>query len=468
MEKRKEAQNQNSNKVTAPNFTGKKVTIMGLGLHGGGVEAAKFFIRQGAQVTVTDLRSYADLAPSLHKLKKYKKITYHLLGHQKADFTTADFIWKNPDVVPESPFLRLAQHAHIPLVTDIGIFLSGTKATVIGVTGTRGKSTTTYLIGKFLRTKFSHVYLGGNIRKSTFTFPRHLPRGSFAVLELSSFQLRDLALTGVRLSPQVAILTNILRDHLNKHKNMQEYIAAKQIILKYQRPGNYFFTNPDDAHARKLATRARSRVRFARLPKKLASMVDKNLGKHYRPSVALAVAVARTYGVSDLQIKKILQNFHGLPSRQETIRIFRGIRFINDTTATTPDATIAALERFHHDTTGRLILIAGGQDKKLEFKPLAQTMTRLAGEIIFLPGTATDKLKLLVPAKKTQCAKSMQAAVRMAYRHAHKGDTVLLSPGATSFGLFLNEFDRGDKFVREVRLLKLTLPLTPSCTHVRG
>ena len=215
---------------------------------------------------------------------------------------------------------------------------------------------------------------------------------------------------------------------------------------------------------KKIAGRAPSRVVFPRLPHTMQPVVDKNLGIHYRPSVALAIGVCRHLGVSDASIRSVLKNFYGLPGRQELVAAIKGVRYINDTTATIPEASIAAIKRFSIlAKKARLILIAGGSDKKLIFSEMAEAIGRNVYHLILLPGTATERLRAELAKREkstsrisVQEAGSMAQAVSMAHTLGAKGDYVLLSPGAASFGLFSNEFDRGDQFVEAVKGLQHT------------
>ncbi len=431
---------------------------MGLGLHGGGVGTVKFLHRAGANITVTDLRPRRVLAPSLAILSRYKKIRYVLGRHRRQDILEADFIVKNPGVRPDSFYLRLASKNKIPVTSDLGIFFNYSPATIIGVTGTRGKSTTAFLIWKFLKTKFSRVYLGGNIRKSVLEFLPDLRPGDMVILELSSFQLADLARE--KKSPSLAVFTSLYRDHLNWHKSMSDYVKAKAVIFKFQKPSDYLFANPADKAVRQLIKSAPSRKILPRLSLPLKKIVKQNLGQHYEPAVALAAAIAKHFNVSISSVEKILQNFRGLAERQQKIATVRGVTFIDDTTATSPDAALAALKRFRALAgKKKLILIGGGQDKNLDFRKFSAAIKRKTDLIIFLPGTATRiiRKKLLAsrfPASQIREAKSMAHAVRLAYEFARRGDIVLLSPGAASFGLFLNEFDRGKQFIKAVKNLR--------------
>lgn len=442
---------------------------MGLGLHGGGVGTIRFLVRHGARVMVTDLRSRVTLAPSLRKLAGSKSIQYVLGRHRKQDFLAADVIIKNPGVPAASPYLKLARARGIPITTDIGIFFKMCPATVIGVSGTRGKSTTAHLIWKFLSAltpslhsspvgqkrdgRRRRVFLGGNIRISVLEFAEKLHKDDVVVLELSSFQLEDIVED--RVSPQIAVLTNIFRDHLNRHRTMRGYLAAKKILFQFQKSHDYLFLNPHDPMLRRAARHAPSQVVRPALQKRFRSLVRKNLGAHYEMSVALAVAVARHFGVPFIKIEKVLQRFHGLEGRQEHIGRMQGVTIINDTTATIPEAAAAAIVRFR-PLAKRIILIAGGSDKKLQFVSFAHAIKKDVDFLILLPGTATAQLKRALhychyPESAIHEARTMQEAVRVARARADTGGYLLLSPGAASFGLFQNEFDRGEQFKKAVK-----------------
>ena len=452
---------------TGYTFDGKRVLVMGLGLHGGGLGAVKFLLDQGARVTVTDRRNTKDLLRPIRELesyakkKKYDSIRFVIGTHRKKDFTAADYIVKNPGVRPDSPYLRASRKKGIPILSDITLFFSSCPAPAIGVTGTRGKSTTAYLIAEFLKknSRFRRVWLGGNIRRSVLEFLPRVKTGDIVVLELSSFQLMDLG--EIRKSPSIAVFTNLLNDHLNWHRTASEYARAKSLIFAFQKPGDCVFIPSGDAALSRLVKRAKSHINRVSLPHEFARVVSQNIGSHYISSAGLAVAVARHYKVPLVRIRAVLKRFKGMPSRQEEICVLRGIHFVNDTTATIPDAAIAALERFSAISArrgGKVILIAGGSDKKLQFRRFMQIAKRRAKRVIFLPGDATRGMRrelrrLAAPGLPVFYASSMPEAVRIAAAHASRGDTVLLSPGAASFGLFLNEFDRGEAFVHAVNRL---------------
>lgn len=463
-------------------FKNKKVTIMGLGLHGGGVGVAKFFCRQGTKVLVTDLKTKEQLQESLMKLKGFP-IKYVLGRHRKEDFIDTDFIIKNPAVPKNSPFLEIARKHKIPIETDVNIFFKLCNAPIIGITGTKGKSTVATLIYKLLKTKYQNVVLAGNIGVSPLEFLSRIDRKTKVVLELSSFELEDL-----KKSPKAAVITAIYPDHLDRYKDLKDYLEAKKIIFKYQKKGDILVLNYDNPKTRKLSLYAPSRVyffssRFSPKEKQLERFAcflkDENIfygsekkpicsmknlklyGEHNISNIFAAVSVAKIFKISSANIKKVLSDFRGVSSRMEFIRKTKGVKYFNDTTATIPDAVKMAIRVFSQRfPSSKIFLIAGGQDKKLNYEDLAKEIQKKVSYLILLPGTASAKLEtalksLSVPKKiKILLADSMENAVKKSSIIAEKGDIVLLSPGAASFNLFKNEFDRGEQFINFVKRIK--------------
>ncbi len=492
-------------------FKNKSVTVMGLGLYekGTGIEAVKFFLRQGAIVTVTDVRSAKDLAESVEEVVRYynklpklrnpsqppltlrggekRKLTFILGKHREEDFKNADVVFQNPSVPAESPYLRITAKHGVPIVNDWSLFLSRhTPKLFIGVTGTRGKSTTTALIYEML--KFEHspiprnrrmaskVWLAGNLGVSPLAFIDEY-RGEPIVAELSSWLLHHFP--AVKKSPTIAVVTNIMDDHMDKYKSVKEYIADKEHILRFQKKSDVAVLNYDNDVTLKMGKRVSGRVVWFSVKKHVPRWVplEKILlqGEHNRANALAAACAAEAAGVSRVHIMDVLKTFKGLPNRLQLVRTVRGIQYYNDTTATTPDATIAALKVLgvRGQVSGaqnlkpktwnlkpRIVLIAGGADKKLEYRELAKYVKQYCKAVVLLPGTATAKLKKEVSTAMAgqagvRCqvseAHTMRAAVKKAHLLAQEGDVVLLSPGAASFGLFKNEFDRGDQFVDAVK-----------------
>ena len=448
-------------------FKNKKVVVMGLGLHGGGVGTAKFFCQQKAKVLVTDLKTKEQLKESIRKLRSLP-VKYVLGRHRKEDFINADLIVKNPDVSGNSVYLKAARKNRVPIETDISLFFKLSRADIIGVTGTKGKSTVATLAFLLLKRKFPKTLLAGNIGTSPLEILSKGGRGAKVILELSSFALEDL-----ERSPSIAVITNIFPDHLNRYKNMNDYIKAKKAIFQHQKKKDILVLNHDNLPTREFSSFAKSKVYFYSRKtrtsgcflrdKKIFFNGEKNpvckldelkvYGSHNVSNVLAALSVAKLLKVSPRDIKKVLRLFKGVPSRQEFVGENKGVKYFNDTTATMPvalrESILTMAERFPNS---KLVLIAGGQNKKLDYKVLAKGIKGKVGCLILLPGTASNMIKKQIgKGIKVFSAASMKGAVSKASEIAKKGDIVLLSPGAASFNLFKNEFDRGKQFIDLVR-----------------
>lgn len=426
-------------------FSGKRVLIMGLGLHGGGVGAARFFARAGARVTATDLRRAPELAPSLRQLRGLD-IRYILGRHRKRDFTTTHLVIKNPGVPDASPYLTAAQKAGVAVDTDVGIFSKLCPAPLIGITGTKGKSTTAALIAACLRKRFRDVVLAGNIRVSVLDALPKIRPTTQVVLELSSWQLEGL--TQHRYSPHIAVITNILAEHLNRYPSFAAYAQAKGVITRYQKPGDHLFIQRGDALVERVVEKTRAQIHFWSRRDQVPRGT-RLLGEHNRMNLRAAQAVVRLLGVPKADIAAAFRRFRGLPGRLEKVGRVDGVTFINDTTATMPEAAIAAIVAMSKPP----IVITGGTDKRLDYRALGRVLRLRAKAVVLLAGSATEKLKRTFGRGAPE-TRSLVEAVRIARRLAQPGDTVLFTPGAASFELFANEFDRGAQFVAVVKKLK--------------
>ncbi len=467
-------------------FNGKRVTVMGLGLHGGGVGVATWLLRHGARVTVTDLKDAAALAPSIAALDRVRASTpvrYVLGRHDEKDFVDAEMVIQNPGVPREHPLLALAAANGVPIETDIGIFFRLCPFPIAAVTGTRGKTTTTMLLAAICTAHDPRIVVGGNIRVSPLDQLDRLlalaKKGSSAppiVLELSSWQLEGLA--SHRISPHVAVMTNILEDHLNRYRDMDDYAAAKETIVKFQKKGDAAIFNYDNARTKSIGEKKSDAKRFwismkpqhgdgcyrsgSRIVVKDGGKIVPIMpvsairlaGRHNLENVLAAIAAAYAIGVPAATIAKAVRAFRGVPYRQETIAVKNGVRYVNDTTATTPDATLAAFAVFG-GRRKRIVLIAGGADKALRFDEWANGVKKYVKRVVFFQGTATAKMEAALTAARVPVPRSivtsMRDAIAEARRQARRGDVVLLSPGCASFGLFVNEFDRGDQFNAAVK-----------------
>ena len=455
----------------------KRVLVFGLGVHGGGLVVAQWLVRQGARVTVTDLKRAEDLQASLDALCSLP-IEYVLGEHREQDFRDADLIVRNPGVPRESRFLQIAREHNIPVEMEMGLFverLPRGMAQVIGITGTKGKTTTTLMTGEILKRAHPKTVVAGNLRVSALELLERIDAATPVVLELSSWQLE--AFPPHQVSPHIAAITNIFPDHLNRYRDLDDYADAKAIIFRYQQPEDFIVLNFDNKLITKLprgfgkvvwtsATRTLSEGAYRDgndlvwkwngATQKVFDTRDLRVpGMHNIANALAAIALASLHGATPEQIADALREFRGAPHRQEFVREINGVRYINDTTATAPAAAIAAIETFF--PTG-IILIAGGADKSLDFTELARVSASKVKRVILLDGTATDKLAHALP-KEIVAGRfdDLQRAIARACDIAQSGDIVLLSPACASFGMFANEFERGEKFKSLVNSLQSTV-----------
>ena len=454
---------------------------MGLGLYkeGSGISATRFLISQGAKVVVTDLKTAEDLKIQIKRLGALvDKIEFVLGNHREKDFENVDMIVKNPGVPRASKYLQIASKNKIPIETDISLFFKlVNRKKIIGITGTRGKSTTTTLIYEIISSVDKNVILGGNITSSPLTKLNKMKKGALAILELSSWMLESLE--DPKLSPHIAVFTNIYPDHLNTYSGIDDYAAAKENIFSHQNLQDYVILNRDNRFTKKMGSHAPSKrfwfsmkefksengcylngdniyFRLDGQERKILSVKDIKIpGKHNIENVLAAVCACSVYGIAPVKIKKGIKSFSGIADRLELIKYSQGIKYYNDTTSTTPEAGIAALDALGDNKKKNIILIAGGSDKGLDFKPWIKEIKKYCKAVVLLSGTGTDKIKKIMPSNmEITEVKSMVDAIGVSKSFVKRGDIILLSPACASFGMFVNEFDRGEQFRKVVFKLK--------------
>jgi UDP-N-acetylmuramoylalanine--D-glutamate ligase len=429
-------------------FAGKRVTLMGLGLLGRGVGDAAFLAELGAQLTVTDRKKEAELAASLAQLSGFSNIRYALGEHRLQDFQDADMVIKAAGVPLDSPYIKAARDAGVAVYMSTALFAKFARqigATLVGITGTRGKSTVTHIIHHALSRAGKRAQLGGNVRGlSTLALLPEVRSDDIAVLELDSWQLQGFG--DLRISPEVAVFTNLLIDHLNYYSNMDAYFADKANIFKYQKANDKLL----------VGTQILDRILASRppapplVPKPVAADWQLQMrGAHNRENAALAAAALRVLGLSEPEVRSGLESFRPVEGRLQFVTELRGVKIYNDNNATTPDATVAALQAFAGE---RIVLIAGGADKGIPLDTVVEEIKQRVRAIILLPGTGTDRLA----PQLNSCirADNMAEAVQTAFANVEPGDVLLLSPGFASFGLFTNEYERNDAFLKALRELK--------------
>ncbi|MBI4007521.1 MAG: UDP-N-acetylmuramoyl-L-alanine--D-glutamate ligase, partial [Planctomycetes bacterium] len=393
-------------------FSGKKVTVMGLGLFGGGVGVTRFLVRQGAHVTVTDLKSPSELSKSMEQVGaglpriKYGAaptcfpVQYRLGEHREADFKDIDMLVVNPAVPKNSPFLQIARENNVPLETEMNIFFKLCPAPITGITGSNGKSTTTALLSNMLRSTGRKTWTGGNIGYSLLEHIEEIKPNDYVVLELSNFQLEDLSASGgPRLSPHIGIVTNISPNHLDRHPDMQDYINAKKGIFRHQKSTDYIILNYDDPELRNWAKECVGKVVWfsAKVEtQNFASLRNQKLpGIHNTQNILAAATAANILGAKDTHIAEGLSSFKGLEHRLEFVSEIDGIHYYNDSKATTPEAAIAAINAFN----APIVLIAGGYDKGVSLDRFAEECVKRIKYVILIGKTA-EKIASLIKEKK--------------------------------------------------------------------
>lgn len=431
-------------------FKGKKVTVMGLGLLGRGVGDAAFLAECGVDLTITDLKTKEQLKESLKKLKKFRNIKYVLGEHRLEDFRDTDMILKLAGVPQDSIYIKEARKNNIPIEMSATLFAKLSGLPLVAVTGTRGKSTTTHLIVHILESAGKKVLLGGNVRGvSNLQLLKKIKNKELAVMELDSWQLQGFG--DSKISPNISVFTTFLPDHLNYYKgDMNKYFVDKANIFKYQKKTDVLAVGKQALpFIKKYSTKPKSKIIVAkeRLPKGWKFNLP---GLHNEYNAMLAVQVAKLLGIPDEKIKKALGKFKGVPGRLEFIRELKGVKYYNDTTATTPEASIVALRALGKQKN--TILIAGGSDKNLDMSALLKEIPKYCKSVILLSGTGTDIVKSKI--KNSVEVISLKKAVSKARELAKPGDTILLSPAFASFGMFKNEYDRGEQFNKIVKGLK--------------
>ncbi len=442
----------------------KKITVMGLGINQGGLGTAKFLAKNKAQVLVTDLKNRKELLESINKLKGLK-IKYVLGKHRKQDFINKDMIIQNPAVPCNSKYLKIARAHNISIETDIGLFLKICPSQkIIAVAGTKGKSTVSALIYQILKKAKKDVILAGNIGISILeVLPKINPK-TIVVLEISSWQLEGVQKYYFR--PWISVLTNLLPDHLDHYSNFRNYIRAEKLIFKHQNKKSFLVLNYDNKITRNCVKKCQAKIIWFSLKKVQKNSNSKKFlnvfkipGDHNKGNVLAAITAVKLAGLGERDIIKGIENFKGLSHRLEFISQLEGIKFYNDSAATTPEACLAALNSFNTP----IFLILGGRDKNLNFEKLIKFIIQssyIKKIILLIHPNYSASTKMLKVFKKLQKidkviqASNIKQAIKQAYKKALKGDIILLSPAAASFGMFKNEFDRGEKFIKAVNNLK--------------
>jgi UDP-N-acetylmuramoylalanine--D-glutamate ligase len=460
------------------NWSGKKVIVIGAARQG--TALSRYLASKGAQVILTDMHSLDDLPANLPDLEKLG-IQLRLGGHPLELLEGADLVCVSGGVPLTIPFIQAAMQRGIPLSNDSQIFLEACPAQVIGITGSSGKTTTTALVGLMAQKYFEmkqnghRAWVGGNIGNPLIEQVDQIDEDDLVVLELSSFQLELMT-----RSPQIAAILNITPNHLDRHGSMQAYIAAKSRILRFQHAGDVAILNRDDPGSWSLAEHLKSDLisfgfqnpdskqngtyiykdaiwlQLGRESLKMLPLEWIQLpGRHNIANVLAACAIAAAASLALPAIQTAIEEFTGIPHRLEFIRNINGADWYNDSIATAPERTMAAIEAFE----GPLVLLLGGRDKNLPWDDLAQLIHQRVRAVVLFGEAAGLIEKALGAVKKGETLQvisrcnTLEEAVQAAAKLAQPGDTVLLSPGCTSFDAFKDFEERGEYFRKLVNAL---------------
>jgi UDP-N-acetylmuramoylalanine--D-glutamate ligase len=440
---------------------GKKALVIGAARSG--LAVARFLTRRGAVVVVNDLKTRDSLSAEV--LQSLEKMGVQLFLGKHADVcdVNPDFIIVSPAVPFSIPPLLAAKERGIPVWSEIELAARFTKAPIVAITGTNGKTTTTTLIEKIFADSGRKTFIGGNIGIPFIDKTEAFSGEDVAVLETSSFQLETTEI----FQPHVALILNITPDHIDRHGSYAGYIKAKTKIFANQNEKDWLILNEDDPETRKLAGQTRAKVLFFSRKHILEEgfciekgwLVAKSGGKtvqilpteelmikgsHNLENALAAVAAGWVMGVEASSLADSLRTFEGVPHRLEPVLTYHGVRYINDSKGTNPDASIKALEAYEEP----IVLIAGGKSKGSDFLPFAEKIKGKVKELVLVGQAAGEIAEAVKKVGYTRIhhVQSFPEAVKKASLLAVQGDLVLLSPACASFDMFDSFEQRGDAF----------------------
>lgn len=448
---------------------GARVLVMGLGRFGGGVGVARWLVDQGAHVTVTDQAGCGVLEDSIRRLADCA-LSWRLGGHDTADLDAVDFVVVNPAVDKRhSPFFEEILERRLPWTTEINLFCERCAGTVVGVTGSYGKSTTCAMLAVVLERwcagsarPYRKVFLGGNIGRSLLCDLPRIDPASLVVLELSNAQLEDLP--RIEWAPPIAVINNLRPHHLDRYRDYQGYVQAKLNVVRDPTGRSRVFYGDLEREAMtwlraEMAGRLEHLIPIVEPVPAIELRVP---GAHNRKNADAAYAVCRHLGVDDASIRDSLSSFEGLSHRLEFVRSIRGVEYVNDSKATSPEAMLASIEALG----GPCVLLAGGQEKFVVATNWAESVVRACRAVICVGETrrswadafhaairnaadqpqSTEPERAIMAPERVYVADDLENALDLARAVTKPGDFVLFSPGAPSFDRYTNFAERGDRF----------------------
>ena len=428
----------------------KKVAFAGIGVSH--TDCIRMFAKRGISVIACDKRRREEFAPVL--IEEFERLGVELrLGEDYLDRADMDVFFRTPGMYFNMPRLRELRDAGVAVTSEMEVFFDLCPCATIGVTGSDGKTTTTTLIAEMLKAAGKTVHLGGNIGRALLPIVDTIKPDDYAVVELSSFQLISM-----RKSPDIAVLTNITPNHLDVHGTMEEYAAAKQNIYRHQNAFGITVLNADNELTRSFADEVRGQLRFFSMRKPFGPFPKEDIrlpGEHNAANYLAAIAAVEHLVPAEV-MHKVAKEFGGVEHRIEFVRELGGVKWYNDSIATSPTRSIAGLRSFNQ----KLIMIAGGYDKQIPYEPLAPELTEHVKTLILIGATAQkieSALKNYAGYNGTPQiihADNLEAAVKAAHEAATPGDIVTLSPASASFDMYTNFEERGRHFKKLVGELR--------------
>lgn len=446
-------------------LNGQKVLVVGLGRTG--LATARFLVKKGAVVTVTERRTLSELRESVKEMESLG-VKLELGGHKKETFLNSDLIVPSPGVSMYMEELNLAREKGIKILSEMELAFQFSSATVIGITGTNGKSTVVTLLGEIFHNSKIDVFVGGNLGTPFIEAVDGGKSYQYAVLEVSSFQLEWIE----KFRPCIAVLLNITQDHLERYPDFRTYAEIKRKIFMNQKRSDFAVLNADDPNTKEILNTVKSRTflfsgknkvrKGAYLSKNkiiyavgeiVKEIEIKNInlkGEHNLENIMASIIVSSLCNCNEEIIKNTIENFKGLPHRIQFVREVNGVKYYDDSKGTNVDAVLRALECFSE----KIILIAGGRDKGSDFTPMLEPVKKKVKALLLL-GEAKEKIaQQLKGATEIILVNDMKEAVYKAYSIAEKGDVVLLSPACASQDMFFDYAERGNVFCHFVRSLE--------------
>lgn len=443
----------------------KKIAVLGAGVSN--IPLLKQLACENCDVTLFDQKEKENINEDIQKLINEKKLKCFLGQNYLEGLKSFDIIFRSPSLLPSNPYLKEEESRGCYITTEVEEVIKYAPCKVIGITGSKGKTTTTTIVSKILENLGYNVYVGGNIGTPLFTKIEQLKETDIVVLELSSFQLM-----GMRTSPDIAVITNISPDHLDIHGSYEEYINAKKYIFKNAKKNSILVLNSEDEIVKNFAREFEGEVRYFgtnstldtyylkenKIWNKEKEIIDTTKlilkGKHNYINICAALSAIKDFIKDTSNLEAILKNIPSVPHRLEFVREIDGVKWYNDSASTTPDKCLGGLSAFSE----KIVLIAGGSDKNIPYTPLAKPVTEKVSKLILF-GQTKNKIydAVMEEVKRTNnrslkiyVLDDLESAISVAKKVAVSGEVVLFSPASASFDMFKNAYQRGDIFKKLV------------------